>query len=200
MTICKVNGCDRVAKERGYCRMHAQRVRKHGEPGPAHSLRGMTLEQTFRRYAVAGDPGECWEWAGALNAYGYGVFGTPQVKAHRFALERTGIDVPEDMQACHTCDNRKCINPAHLYMGTLEDNQRDKRVRRRVAGVRHPQAAITSADLDKAAALRLSGASYAEIANEIGVSRSVVYTALTGRSKYFENVPDDLRGDRDADS
>ncbi|MCK5614319.1 HNH endonuclease [Candidatus Pacearchaeota archaeon] len=69
----------------------------------------------------------CWEWSGATNKDGYGVTrydGVSQL-AHRAAYIWLNGSIPNDMCVCHNCDNPKCINPAHLFIGTQQDNMDD---------------------------------------------------------------------------
>jgi len=71
---------------------------------------------------------ECWEWQGYINLQGYGSFcyDGKVGKAHRFSLFiKEGRYLTSSEWACHTCDNKKCVNPHHLYLGDRKSNVRD---------------------------------------------------------------------------
>ncbi len=75
-----------------------------------------------------GLPGQCWRWTGTHNGSGRGRFhhAGRRKYASWFALLMDGRDQPHpDYQACHTCNNKNCVNPEHLYWGTRKDNARD---------------------------------------------------------------------------
>ena len=89
-------------------------------------------EQDFWEKVCSGDIDECWEWTGLTNGgYGRISFGNRRVYAHVLAYQFVNGDIPDGMQINHTCDNRKCCNPEHLYAGTSSDNAIDAVVRKR---------------------------------------------------------------------
>lgn len=82
---------------------------------------------------------QCWPWKGYLDRYGYGPFKSPiRETAHRFSYRLHKGEIPESLIVRHSCDNPRCVNPAHLLIGTFADNSRDMVERNRSAkGDRH---------------------------------------------------------------
>jgi hypothetical protein len=99
------------------------------------------IEQRFwEKVAIPNDPDNCWEWIGAIDPdTGYGRIGLGGrsdgvTSAHRLSYEMHYGPLASGMDACHSCNNRVCINPRHLYEGTRGDNmqqaKRDGRLKR----------------------------------------------------------------------
>lgn len=96
-------------------------------------------------------PDGCWYWTGIVDHKGYGMirFDGPKgfwKKAHRVSYEAYKGQIPEGLLVCHSCDNRRCINPDHLWLGTNKDNINDRDRKGRGAdhsGENNSQAKIT---------------------------------------------------------
>lgn len=152
--------------------------------------RGGTARPIAKRFwekvDSSGGVNACWTWMAADIGNGYGIFAeTPYLRtlAHRMAWRLTwGNTIPEGMDLCHRCDNRKCVNPAHLFIGTRADNLRDCREKdRHCRGVRHPDAKLTDESVRMIRKRRLLGESQSAIAKIFGVHQSIVSEICAGK-------------------
>jgi len=90
----------------------------------------------FCEKIVFGKEDECWIWEGAIQSSGYGSFGIGEGKtalAHRIAYEIEYGVIPDGLCIRHRFDEKLCVNPKHLVVGTIADNNKDMRERGRQA-------------------------------------------------------------------
>lgn len=91
----------------------------------------LPVEERFWSKVATKGPDDCWEWGAGIGANGYGKFRLSDPRreagAHRMAWALAkGAEVPEGLCVLHKCDNPPCCNPAHLFLGTKGDNNRDR--------------------------------------------------------------------------
>lgn len=95
----------------------------------------------------------CWLWTGSLNPKGYGIIriNNKPIKTHRLSYEQSHGTIPPGLFVCHRCDVRNCVNPDHLFLGTITDNTLDMFSKGRnaigVKGSRPSNARLTNEDV-----------------------------------------------------
>jgi len=136
----------------------------------------------------------CWEWCGSISKKGYGHFwcSPSTYRAHRFAWIATNGQILNGLSVCHRCDNRKCVRPDHLFLGTQKDNIVDCRDKRRLGiwvradkakrGEANHFSKLTSDNIRHIRQQRLDGVSGSTLAMEFGVCQSTIYKASLGNS------------------
>ncbi len=110
--------------------------------------RFLPIPPEIRFWKLVSKSQDCWNWTGFLTrdkGGGYGLFRLVQGKetrAHRYSWTLHNGQIPDGLWVLHKCDNRKCVNPEHLYLGTHDDNMRDGVLRKRFRRGKKPDAWI----------------------------------------------------------
>jgi hypothetical protein len=156
---------------------------------PRLYLRGLPLTEKIHARSNKLESG-CWEWIGSILRNGYGCLGIDgrTEYSHRAAFIAFKGEIPEGHDVCHKCDNRKCVNPDHLFSGTRKDNMQDcasKGRTNRTHRVRGSQVAIsklTEADIPAIRALVISGKTYTEVSKIYSVTRHSISNVINGHT------------------
>ena len=179
---CSIMGCPKPATRRGWCGTHYQRWRIHGTPLPAWPS---TDERFWSKVDKHRSDRGCWEWTDALGHYGYGAFSVEGMtyRAHRWSYERFVGPIPDGLFVCHRCDNRSCVNPDHLFVGSAAANNADMLAKGRnnnIHGEAHPHTRLTNADVAEMRSLRSQGETTVALGLRFGVHSSTVSRICRG--------------------
>lgn len=139
----------------------------------------MTPDET-RFFAKTVKDGSCLRWTAGKFSDGYGGFylNGKSYKAHRIAWQFANGPIPDGLYCCHTCDNRWCVEPAHLWLGTQLDNVRDMvskgRCNNTRPGLENGNAKLTNNDVRAIRKASAGGETYASIARRYPVCNTTI--------------------------
>lgn len=181
---CSMEGCEKRARCQELCDMHYTRLRRHDDPAAIMNAdRTLSSDERLRRYGWTVTDRECWEFNGPRrNGYGQiSITGNRSAIASRVAYETWVGEIGEGMFVCHQCDNPACINPAHLFLGTHEENMDDCKSKKRHAfGERQGGAILTE---EQAVQVREMYATGAYTQKELGKMFGVCQTAISATTR-----------------
>ena len=152
----------------------------------------MTLKDRLMSHVIKNEVSGCWEWQGSKRG-GYGRMivgsrtdGTRRSEStHRISYIIHHGEIPDGMEVCHKCDNRCCVNPDHLFIGTHQENMDDRERKERnnpPKGEANPKAKLTEEDVLAIREKRLQGLSFGKLAKEYGVCKKTVQDAVSGKN------------------
>lgn len=137
-------------------------------------------------------PNGCWEWQGSLKRAGYGNmrYNGKLIGTHRLSIILDGREMPDGMCACHSCDNRACVNPAHLWVGSHQDNMNDAKHKKRFkSGSKNANSKLTTKKVLAIVAQSRKQISRAgrywgciEIAKKFGVTKETIRHIMIGKT------------------
>lgn len=101
--------------------------------GHSQRIKQTTPEDVFWSHVAIGADDQCWLWTGGCDSSGYGTknWNGNTISAHRLAWQLKNGAIPVGLKVLHTCDNPKCCNPKHLWIGTDKDNAVDRMLKGR---------------------------------------------------------------------
>lgn len=160
-------------------------------------MRGTPRERFFSKVEKLLGKNACWHWKGSVSSWGYGQFfdGERNIVAHWFLLPKRP-DSRKGIQACHHCDNRICVRPSHIFLGTRSDNIRDCVAKGRLRAENGRAAALKACrgegspkhkltednvrEIRRSYSLKLS--TMVELGKKYGISYSVINGVIHGRT------------------
>ena len=148
-----------------------------------------TVSERFWAFVDKSDG--CWLWNGSLNNKGYGEIGGdaggPNVLAHRASWKIHFGELPNNVGVLHRCDNPRCVNPSHLFLGTQKVNMLDCKAKGRTTlGERNRHAKLTNENILEIRSMADAGMLQTEIARLFNISASTI--SMIVNKKHWSHI------------
>lgn len=144
-----------------------------------YNTRKRPISERFWEKVIVAGPDDCWLWTASTYRNGYGQIGIANQKitsAHRISYELHNGPIPDNLLVLHKCDNHRCVNPVHLFLGTQQDNIDDmhkKGRNRQPKNEKHRDAKFTNQQVREIRAMYATGNyGQSELARMFGVTKT----------------------------
>lgn len=195
MRICSIEGCGKKHYGRNYCQRHYTQWRNNGDPmllKVGHRYQEVSVEQRIRERSRVNANG-CVEFE-SKNTQRSGhclISHKGRMRlVHRVVWELAHGTIPAGKVIRHRCDNPPCVNPEHLEIGTVADNNRDRDIRgrhRALRGSKNGYAKLSEWQVIDIRKRLNQGESTYSLAGEFGVSQSTIWMIKSGQT--WQHVP-----------
>ena len=201
---CKIDSCKNDSHTRGWCSAHYKRVTRTGSADESTPLSGsaQTPQQRLESKSTLVPITGCRLWFGASVPHGYGVvfYQGRQQYAHRVSWQLEHGQIANRLCVLHACDVTSCVNPDHLFLGTLSDNSQDMVRKNRgnyknhskgedhyfskniVKGDEHPMRKLNQLQVNEIRASYKPGVRQIDLAAKYGVKQSQISSIVRGAS------------------
>jgi len=173
---CQIGGCEGKALAKALCQKHYNSARYSPRFYPSRVSCKRTVAQNIAACTKRDTSTGCLEWTGHRDEWGYGRYGADK-RAHRVSYAEAFGPIPDGMLVCHRCDNPRCVEPSHLFLGTNGDNTADRIFKGRCC--------FAKLTREQVAVIRQDSRSRSIVADEYGVSITTIRRIRSGKSWRF---------------
>lgn len=134
----------------------------------------MLIKERIKKFTFKNPITKCWQWIGSISPSGYARLQVDgeNANAHRISYLVFKGKIPKGKYVLHKCDNRSCVNPNHLFLGTHQDNMVDRNTKNRQAkGESNGNVKITERDV---LAIRSAKGRQVDIAKRFKINQTQV--------------------------